>query len=48
MAVEGPESHYLDRPHFGFMLNMASGTSHSPPANKENKLMLILITIKKK
>jgi hypothetical protein len=31
-AVEGPASHYLEKRHFAFMLNMSSG---SPPANKE-------------
>jgi hypothetical protein len=33
--AEGPPSHYLERCHFGFLLNICSGTSCSPPANKE-------------
>jgi hypothetical protein len=39
--AEGSESHYLDRPHLGFMQNVTSAvhpcssTCHSPPANKE-------------
>jgi hypothetical protein len=38
MRGEGPESHYLETPHLGFMLNMTSGTCHSSPANKETNL----------
>jgi hypothetical protein len=41
MRAKGPASHYLERPHLGFELNMSSAdgtssrTSHGPPANKE-------------